>query len=248
MHHLLCHKMSLRGTLLTATLLLAIAGITRGQILNLNMPDHDDKRYFLGIGLIYNNSRFQVAHDNQFLINGNVQSINPLNTGGFGLAGMHTLRLSPRFEIRAVFPQLLFSYKSLAYRLKEPDGSLDETFNTVQTIESILLGLPVHVKFRSDRIGNFRVYMFGGGKIEYDLMSSAGKRQIEGLVKLTSMDYGIEGGIGFSFYFPVFILSPEIKISNGLRNLHSRDASNKFSSTIDRLSSRMLVFSLIFEG
>lgn len=248
MYDLLRHQITAPKKFLGLFLSLAISGNSIAQMVELNMPDHDDKRYYLGIGLIYNNSRFQVIHHESFLQNGNVQSINPLNTGGFGLAGMHTLRLSPRFEIRAVFPQLLFSYKSLSYRLKDPNFDLEESYETVKEVESILLGLPVHLKFRSDRIDNFRVYMFGGGKIEYDLMSTAGKRQMEGMVKLKSMDYGVEGGIGFNFYFPVFILSPEIKISNGLRNIHSWDPNNKLSSTIDRLSSKMIVFSLIFEG
>ena len=90
--------------------------------------------------------------------------------------------------------------------------------------------------------------MFGGAKFEYDLASNSSARRAENLVKLKSTDFGYEAGIGFNFYFPVFILSPEIKFSNGIRNSHSRDANLKFSSTIDRMSSRMIVFSLIFEG
>jgi hypothetical protein len=97
-------------------------------------------------------------------------------------------------------------------------------------VESILLGFPIHIKLRSDRINNFRVYMFAGGKFEYDLASNSTARRAEDLVKLKSIDLGVEAGIGFNFYFPVFILSPEIKISNGLKNIHSRDANLKFSS------------------
>lgn len=214
----------------------------------LHLPEHDEKRYFLGIGLIYNNSRFNITHHSVFLQRDSILAVNPENTGGFGLAGMHTLRLSRRFEIRAVFPQLLFSYKNLTYNLKYPDGGKDETSLMTKKVESILLGLPVHVKFRSDRIGNFRVYMFAGGKVEYDLASNARAKRAEELVKLKSLDMGIEAGVGFSFYFPVFILSPEIKISHGLINSHSRDENLKFSNIIDKLNSRMILFSLIFEG
>lgn len=214
----------------------------------LHLPDHDEKKYYLGIGLIYNNSRFQLSHHPRFLQYDSVMAVNPENVGGFGLAGMHTYRLSPRFEVRAIFPQLLFSYKNLTYHLKYPDGAKEEQSIMTKKVESIVLGLPVHVKFRSDRIDNFRVYMFGGVKFEYDLASNARARRAEELVKLTKYDMGIEAGIGFNFYFPVFILSPEIKISNGIINSHSRDENLKFSNVIDRLNSRMIVFSLIFEG
>ena len=214
----------------------------------LNLPDHDDKKYYLGIGLIYNSSRFQLSHHPMFLQSDSVMIIDPENTGGFGLAGIHTYRLSPRFEIRAIFPQLLFSYKNLTYHLKYPDGAKEEQPVMTKRIESILLGLPVHLKFLSDRIGNFRVYMFGGAKAEYDLASNSRAKRAEELVKLNKFDFGVEAGIGFNFYFPVFILSPEIKISNGIIDSHSRDPNLKFSNSIDKLNSRMVVFSLIFEG
>jgi len=234
---------------LASGLILCISHFTlKAQEIELNLPDHDDKKYYLGIALIYNNSRFLLEQHPRFLNSDTILSINPLNTGGFGLAGIHTYRLSPRFEIRAVFPQLLFSYKNLTYHVKYPNWTMEEDSFMTKKVESILLGLPVHIKFRSDRIGNFRVYMFAGGKFEYDLASNSTARRAEDLVKLKKYDLGVELGIGFNFYFPVFILSPEIKFSNGVINTHARDENLKFSNTIDRLNSRMIVFSLIFEG
>lgn len=229
-------------------LILLIASLGSMAQYELNLPDHDDKKYYLGIGLIFNSSRFQMSHHPSFLGQDSVMVVEPENTGGFGLAGIHTYRLSKRFEIRAIFPQLLFSYKNLTYHLKYPDAAKEEQKIMTKRVESILLGLPVHLKFRSDRINNFRVYMFGGAKFEYDLSSNSTARKAEDLVKLKKYDFGVEAGIGFNFYFPVFILSPEIKISNGLINTHSRDPNLKFSSTIDKLQSRMIMFSLIFEG
>lgn len=214
----------------------------------LYLPNHDDKKYYLGIALIYNSSRFNVSQHPSFLQNDSVMVVEPENTGGFGLAGIHTYRLSPRFEIRAIFPQLLFSYKNLTYNLQFPDAAKEEQKIMTKRIESILVGLPIHLKFRSDRIGNFRVYMFGGAKFEYDVTSNSTARRAEDLVKLKKYDFGVEAGIGFNFYFPVFILSPEIKVSHGLSDSHSRDPNLKFSSVIDKLNSRMILFSLIFEG
>ncbi len=246
MYYLLRHK-NLWIKALTGIVLLLVTSSLSAQKL-IHLPDHDDKKYYLGIGLLFNNSRFQVSHHAQFLDSDSILAVNPENAVGFGLAGMHTYRLSPRFEVRAVFPQLMFSYKNLTYHVKYPDGNEEEQPVMTKKVESILLGLPVHIKFRSDRIENFRVYMFGGVKFEYDLASNAKARKADDMVKLKSIDMGVEAGIGFNFYFPVFILSPEIKISNGIFNSHSRDANLKYSSVIDKLNSRMVVFSLIFEG
>lgn len=246
MYNLLRKKIAgLKQLLIIGLLASSVKGFGQKE---LYLPNHDDKTYYLGIGVLYNTARFQLHHDPSFLSSDTILAINPENAGGIGLAGIHTLRISPRFEVRAIFPQLLFSYKNLTYYLKHPNAANEEQPVMSKKIESILVGLPVHIKFRSDRIDNFRVYMFAGGKMEYDLASNARARRAEELVKLKKIDYGVEAGIGFNFYFPVFILSPEIKISNGVTNSHSRDPNLKFSSTIDRLSSRMVVFSLIFEG
>ncbi len=248
MYNLLRQKKSQLTRLVTVMILLIASQQVFAQYRELNLPNHDDKKYYLGIGLVYNNSRFGVSHHPQFMGQDSVMVVEPENTGGFGLAGMHTYRISPRFEVRAIFPQLLFSYKNLTYHLKYPDPNKEEQPIVTKRVESILLGLPIHLKFRSDRINNFRVYMFGGVKFEYDLASNSTARRAEDLVKLAKTDFGVEAGIGFNFYFPVFILSPEIKISNGLSNIHSRDPNLKYSNTIDKLNSRMIVFSLIFEG
>jgi hypothetical protein len=212
----------------------------------LNLPDHDDKTYNLGIGILYNTSHFQISAHPHFLQNDSILSVNSQNNGGFGLAGMHTFRLSDRFEARIIFPQLIFISNSLTYTLKNPAPG--EYPVEVKQIPSVLLGLPIQLKFRSDRIGNFRVYMMGGINPEYDLASNATARKAEDLVKLQPLNLSVEAGMGFQFFFPYFILSPEIKISDGLKNIHSRDPSLKFSNVIDKLNSRMIVFSLIFEG
>lgn len=212
----------------------------------INLPDHDSKFYHLGIALIYNNSHLQVTPHPNFLASDSVLSVNPENTGGFGLAGMHTFNINPHLEFRIVFPQLMFSYKNLTYYIKYPKAG-EQQVQTKQ-IESILLGFPVQVKFLSDRMKNFRFYILGGFNYQYDLASNATARKADDLVKLTPYDFSIEAGIGFQFFFPVFILSPELKISNGIINTHSRDPNLIYSNSIDKLRSRMIVFSLIFEG
>jgi Outer membrane protein beta-barrel domain len=230
-----------------AVIAIMIAQAAAGQLRdNINLPDHDTKFYHLGIALIYNNSHFQVSAHPRFLQSDSVLSVNPENTGGFGLAGMHTFRFSDHLEFRVVFPELMFSYKNLTYNINYP--AQGETTVATKQIESILLGFPVQAKFLSDRIDNFKFYVLGGINYQYDLASNAGARKAQDLVKLKPYNLSVEAGLGFQIFFPVFILSPELKISNGIINEHSRDPTLIYSSTIDKLKSRMIVFSLIFEG
>ena len=193
-------------------------------------------------------SRFNISQHPDFLNRDSVLVTSPDNSMGFGIGGMHTFRLGKHFDARVVFPQLMFVNKTITYHLKYPKTNLDEEPITTKTIESLLLGIPVQVKFKSDRINNFRFYIMGGGKVETDLSSKARSKNAEDLVKLKPFDFGVEAGIGFNFYMPYFILSPEIKISNGLSNIHSRDENLKFSNVFDKIFSRMIVLSIHIEG
>ncbi len=211
----------------------------------LYLEGHDLKPYYFGITLAGNLSLFQTELHSSFLTQDSIMVAEPTKSGGFALGLLATTRLSNRFEAR-FNPTLMFTERNLRYNLKYQD--FDNAYIANQKVESVIVTFPVQLKFRSDRIGNFRVYMLGGGKLDYDLASNAKARKAEDMVKIQKIDYGIEGGIGFNFYNKSFILSPEIKISNGLRNMHSRDINLKYSSVFDRIQSRMIVFSIHLEG
>jgi Outer membrane protein beta-barrel domain len=212
----------------------------------LNLPDHDSKRFYLGIGFMYESSHLQVTPHPKFLQSDSVLSVVPGNTGGFGVSGMFTFRLSEHLEFRVAIPEFIFASNTLTYTVTNPPPG--ETNIATKQIPSLLLGFPAQIKFLSDRIGNFRVYMLGGINNQYDLASNSSARKAQDLVKLKPWDQSIEAGVGFQFYFPVFILTPELKVSEGIKNIHDRDPSLQYSNVIDKLKSRMIVFSLIFEG
>ena len=207
--------------------------------------DHDAKPYYFGITLGANISRFQIEQHPRFLQYDSVLEILPLNSPGFQLGLNATARLTNRFEVR-FNPQLMFTDRSITYKLKYKDPF--DGYEPTKKVESVIFSFPFQLKFNSDRIGNFRVYLLGGVKADIDLAANARARRAEDLVKLQKSDYGMEFGMGFNFYFPSFIFSPEIKVSNGLRNVHSRDENLKYSNVIDRIQSRMIVISIHLEG
>ena len=236
---------SLRICFLSFILLLIASG-TFAQEKELYLTDHDSKPYYFGITLGANVSSFHIEHHPRFLQYDSVYTVNPEYTAGFQLGLLATARLSNRFEVR-FNPQLLFTDRGLTYKLKYTD-LFEQSDSVTKKIESVITTFPLQIKFFSDRIGNFRVYMLAGVKADIDLASNARAKRAEELVKIEKYDFGVEAGIGFNFYFPSFILSPEIKISNGLKNIHSRDENLKYSNVLDRITSRMIVFCIHLEG
>lgn len=211
-----------------------------------NQPDHDVKPYYFGITLGANLASFKTHLHPRFLQDDSVMVAEPVNSGGLALGLSATARLSNRFQLR-FNPQLMFMERNLFYKLKFPDP-IEGTTDVTKKVESVIFSFPFQIKFQSDRIGNFRVYTLAGFKADIDLASNARAKRAEELVKIEKYDFGPEFGIGFNFFFPSFIFSPEIKISNGIRNIHGRDENLKYSSVFDKIQSRMIVFSIHLEG
>jgi len=211
----------------------------------LYQEDHDEKPYYFGITIGACLARFQTELHPRFLMDDSIYVGEPNNSGGLSLGLLATARISDRFQMR-FNPQLMFIERNIYYRLKYPD--IDNNTEVTKKVESVIMTFPFQIKFQSDRIGNFRVYTMAGVHADIDMASNARAKRAEELVKIQGYDWGPEFGIGFNFFFESFIFSPEIKISNGLRDIHARDPNLKFSSIFDRIQSRMVVISIHLEG
>ncbi len=209
---------------------------------NVNLEGHDDKLYHFGINVGYNKSHFNLTHHNSFLQQDTIMDVESINSTGINLAWLVNLRLSGHFDLRIHPLDLTFTEEDLLYTEKYAADSFAE-----KKVQSITMSFPFDIAFSSDRIGNFKVYTLAGGNFSYDLASNATARKAEDLVKLRPYNFSLEVGMGFHIYFPYFVLSPEIKLSEGIVNLHSRDPNLRYSRVIDQINSRMVTFSLTVE-
>ncbi|MDQ6812121.1 MAG: PorT family protein [Bacteroidota bacterium] len=238
-------KIFLRKAIMSSFIATVVSIPAFSQEREQNRPNHDDWPYYFGLSISYNSSTLHPSKHPTFIQNDSVLSVEPGSSGGIALGLVGTLQISPRFSFRAN-PQLIIGgAKYFTYNLKYP--AYDEKAIEKKTLPSTIVSFPFQVKFNSDRIGNFRTYLLAGVKYDMDLASNSQARNAEDLVKLNKNDFGIEAGVGFNFFFKYVTFSPELKVSNGLSNIHSRDAGLKYSNVLDKLQSRMLVFSIILE-
>ena len=243
MQHLLRNKINI---ILVALLLLSSAAHAQlGR--ELYSEDHDDKPFHFGINLGANRSHYNIQHSNRFLQFDSVNVIESINSSGINLAWLVNMRISDHFDLRTYPVDLVFTEKAFEYTLITPDKPRGEDTITTKKVQGITLALPLQIKFTSDRINNLKVFIMAGGRLDYDLAANAGKKHNDDAVTLKALDYAAEMGIGFHIYFPVFVLTPEVKVTYGLKNVLSRNDVLKYANTIDRLSSRTITFSLTVE-
>lgn len=238
------HYLLRKQVVLPVVILLCCVSQLRSQV-EIYRRNHDDLVYYFGLTLGYNYSYLHISKSSNFLANDSIMSAEPGSSGGIAMGLMATARLSDHFQFR-INPQLIIGgSKYIAYTLSKTKPG-ESAFQN-QTLPSTLVSFPFQLKFNSDRIGNFRTYLMGGLKYDYDLSSNSSARNVEDIIKLKASDLGFELGIGFNFYLPFVTVSPEIKISNGFTNLHQKDPFLKYSNTLDQILSRMVVFSIHFE-
>ncbi len=233
--------MRLRLLLLSIILLLNIDGFAQRRILN--MPEHDDKLYYFGITFGVNFSQYRIKYSPSFVETDTFRRIQPLWSPGFNLGLMANLRINKFIDLRFI-PSLSFADKKVNFTMS---GSREDS-TSERSIESIYMHLPLQIKFKSDRIRNFRFYGMLGGKFDYDLAANARSRRADEWLKVKPVDLGAEIGVGFEFYYPNFIFSPEIKLSQGLSNQIYHDPAIPLTNAIDELHTRMIVVSIHLEG
>lgn len=233
--------MSVRKPLLLLVLLLGSL-LAHAQRPLLNMPDHDDKQYYFGITFGLNFSVHQIQYTSEFASFDTFRFVQPRWQPGFNLGLMGNLRLSNFIDLRFV-PSLAFAEKRLKFQYGIPTDSVSD-----RSIESIYMHLPLQLKFKSDRMNNFRFYAITGVKFDYDMAANARSRRTDEFLKIRPADFGAEVGFGFEFYNPNFIFSPEIKLSQGLGNQLFPDHHLPLTNAIESLRTRSIVISIHLEG
>lgn len=205
-----------------------------------NFHEMGRKNIYFGIALGVNMADFKIIHSPVQSQNDSIRYFKSKLGPGFNLGIIANYQFHKYFDLRFI-PTLSFSDKGIEYE--------DLNHSIVKkTISSIYLDFPLQIRFKSDPIKDFRVYVIAGIRYDYDLASNVKARKADDIIKLGKHDAAGEYGLGFMIYFPYFILSPEIKVSHGFINIHAPTQGLIYSRVIERMYSRTFTFTINLEG
>lgn len=176
---------------------------------------------------------------------------------GFTVGGVINLRMNDAVDFRFTpgmslgTRNFVFS-ENISQYIKDPayGGTLypTTTYERYLTTPSAYIDLPVGFRYKGQRLGNVRPYIYGGGAYRRDLEN---KRISESVVHLKRNGYYAEVAFGLDTYFPFFRLSTEFKFSYGLNNLikHDSDLASEtplpyYGYVLEKLNSN--IFTLVF--
>jgi hypothetical protein len=249
---------------------LCISSAALAQSDEVFQPDHDDLPFYFGMSIGFSNNYLAFNRTNRFLATVSPSSssdpysiteINPINNLYYNLGLVGTLKLTKHVLLRANPTLLIIGTKNVIdFKIKKsPD--LSQKLN----VSSSIIHLPLAFKFQSDRYNGFRYanlmrhYFLVGGKFDFDLASNkAGKISTPSTGTsflpitypsvLKGTDMGAEIGVGLSFYLRYATISPEVKFSYGLKDLHQLNVTYPLMNTLDKVSSNFVYFTIHIEN
>ncbi|HNQ11911.1 MAG TPA: porin family protein [Bacteroidia bacterium] len=208
-----------------------------------NLPKYDKQRIHFGFLLGINNTDFKIDRSGDFLKNDSLYVIESVDQSGFNLGIVTDYRLSDHFNLRFI-PGLSFAQRKMnydVYHLGINQGTEE------RIVESTFLQFPVDLKFKSNRIGNYRLYVLAGVQYNIDMVSQAKvENEEKKFIKLKKNDYGYNIGAGADFYMAMFKFAIELKMYQGLNNLLVKDET-AYTRTLDGLKSKIFLVSFTFE-
>jgi len=210
--------------------------------------DYDAKTmrfgYFLGLPSTFYNVKF----NNYFVNKDNYYSITSPSTFGLKMGGLANFRLNDYFDFR-VLPTVSIYGRRLEYKYIDtalPDTDPNKSKENTDLRETAWFELPVMLKYKSERRGNVRMYVFGG--LRYGVETNPNSRRNKSKFITKTSDISVEYGTGIEFFREYFKFSPEIHFSHGIKNLVD-PVNNKNTPLqgVDRMTSHTITLYILFE-
>lgn len=221
-----------------------------------NLASFDFKKLHWGFTVGLNSMDFAVKR-NPGAVNYRHADVIGFQPAGFQVNIVSDLRLSDYWNLRFL-PGINLGSRDFIYfdpstwdpvTIRRSDGETTQVMN----INSSFLDFPLLLKFRSERVNNYRPYVIGG--ISYRLDMSARKaydtQEDFDRILLKKSDFYLEAGFGIDQYLKYFKYSTEIKLAVGLRNVLLADTpfsgEEYFTNSIEDLRSFLVMVNFHFE-
>jgi hypothetical protein len=200
------------------------------------------KPYYFGLTLAFHSSDYNIFRSKNFNQQEQILSVESVTGPGYNVNVVSNLKIGRYFDFR-LLPGFSFTERNISYK----DLSLASQVNNIK-IESVFTEVPFHVRFKSEPYNDMRIYVLGGIKYSFDIASKARRTEQDRILKISPTDFSVEAGFGFQFFFPYFILSPELKFTQGINNILIFNERIIQSNILENVLSRTFTLSFHFEG
>lgn len=200
------------------------------------------KPYYFGLTLAFHSSNYNIFRSKNFNTQEQILSVESVTGPGYSVNVVSNLKIGRYFDFR-LLPGFSFTERNIRYQ----DLSQQNLINNIK-VESVFTEVPFHVRFKSEPYNDMRLYVVAGLKYSFDIASKARREAQDRILKISPTDFSVEAGFGMQFFFPYFILSPELKFTQGINNILIFNENIIESSILENVLSRTITLSFHFEG
>ncbi len=238
------HKLHIHRHKIVAGLLLMVLGYSGAAQNNPtdNLPDYDDHFIHYGFLIGVHSSKYRIRYRDVFETPAydTLHSVVPGNLPGFKIGFVINFHLLENLDFR-VLPTVGFYESDLTYRYTN--------FTETRFVkDATLVEIPLLFKYKSQRRGNYGMYLLAGVKPTFEAVGRGQKEDTSEKLDLLRNQLNIEIGTGFDMYFKLFKFSPEIRYSYGIRNMLDRGSNSSFNAPLKRVTTHNLTMYVTFEG
>lgn len=207
----------------------------------LNLQNFDKQKIHFGYFIGLNQYNFKINYKQNPNYTTQVEEELGLNIGLIGDLKINE-HLNLRFE-----PGLHTNKGALKYNER---SKFTQYSDTLRTIKSTYIHLPILLKFSSKRINNYRPYLIGGISTSFNLSSNENSPEDNknNVFRLKANTLYYELGFGIDFYLQYFKFSPSIRGLFSLQDelVPDNDVNSPWTGHIDKLSTRGIFINLTF--
>jgi hypothetical protein len=218
------------------------------QSVNGNLGQFDRRLLHYGIQVGYTQSKFDLHFNEDPGLRETMQGTTSYYAPGFHIAVVGDMRVGSWINLR-LLPGVTLVTREISYSWEQGYLTTHHLAERSRNVESVYGDIPLELKFRSVRYGNFRPYVTAGASYGFDFASLRKNRNEtnQSIIRLQSSDLRYTMGVGFDVFLRYVKFAIELKMNFGLLDLKVPDP-DIYIRTYDDLRTRTFMLSFTFEG
>lgn len=232
---------------LTCLIPVLIAATSQAQVKSKFQPNYDAKPLRFGYYIGFAPTHFNIKHAPSFFTadnmattdtRGPIYAVTSPTSTAIRAGAMINYYINDYFDVRFSPLNISVQERKIVYIDKNQDVKPDN-LNSKAWME-----FPFHVKYKSERRNNSRMFVFAGTRWGFET-NSITKKQRDNL-SLKTTDLQIEYGVGLEIFREYFKVTPELHFSHGIFNMKRKNNDRYHLDHIQSLKTHSVSLLIMF--
>lgn len=242
---------------ITCFLFILTALGAEAQVKPKHQPNYDAKPLRFGYYIGFGTTHYDVKFKSSFLSTANTQdprgaiySVTSPNTTAIRAGAMINYFVDDFFDIRFSPLNISVQKRNTLYIKEENPGDPNskKPFED-KPVDKAWLEIPLHVKYKSERRHNSRMYIFGGARWAFETNTIGRRGSTRSILNasLRTNDLMLEYGAGLEIFRAYFKVTPELHFSHGLFDMTRKNNNLHFLDHVKSMKTHTVSLLILFQ-